>query len=87
MVESKGEHRNSFNIKSAMQPLVDLARIYALKNKVDETNTQDRLHQIYLKDGFNYKDYNELEQSYGFLMQMRLGASGHGHYRGKKGTQ
>ena len=72
VVESKGEHRNSFNIKSAMQPLVDLARIYALKNKVDETNTQDRLHQIYLKDGFTYKDYNELEQSYGFLMQLRL---------------
>ena len=37
VVESKGEHRNKFDIKSAMTPIVDFARIYALKNRIEET--------------------------------------------------
>ncbi|MFH1136111.1 MAG: DUF294 nucleotidyltransferase-like domain-containing protein [Pseudomonadota bacterium] len=72
VVESKGRHRNSFNIKSAMMPIVDMARIYALKNLIEETNTQERLYQVYLKKGLSQEDYQELEQAYGFLMQLRL---------------
>ena len=72
VVESKGKHRNSFDIKSAMLPLVDLARIYALKNKIAETNTFERLHQVYFHEGLSWQDYQELEHAYGFLMQLRL---------------
>ncbi len=72
LVESKGEHRNSFDIKSAMTPIVDFARIYALKNKIEETNTQERLYQLYLKKVLYWQDYNELEQAYSFLMQLRF---------------
>ena len=72
LVESKGRHRNSFSIKSAMMPIVDMARIYALKNLIEETNTQERLHQVYLKKGFSQEDYQELEHAYSFLMQLRL---------------
>ena len=72
LVESKGEHQNSFDIKSAMTPIVDFARIYALKNKLEETNTQERLYQLYLKTVLSWQDYNELEQAYSFLMQLRF---------------
>jgi CBS domain-containing protein len=72
VVESKGEHRDSFDIKAAMQPIVDFARIYALKNKIDETNTQDRLFQLYLKKALPWQDYNELDQAYAFMMQLRF---------------
>lgn len=72
LLESKGEHKDSFDIKSAMTPIVDFARIYALKHKIQETNTQERLYQLYLKKVLSLQDYNELEQAYCFLMQLRF---------------
>ncbi len=72
VVESKGEHRNAFDIKSAMQPIVDFARIYALNQRIGETNTQERLHQLQLKKVLARQDYNELDQGYSFLMQLRF---------------
>lgn len=72
VVESKGEHRDALDIKSAMTPVVDFARIYALRNGIEETNTQDRLYQLYLKNVLTWQDYNEIEQSYSFMMQLRF---------------
>jgi CBS domain-containing protein len=72
VVESKGEHRDSLDIKSAMTPIVDFARIYALKNGIEETNTQDRLSQLYLKNVLTWQDYNEIDQAYSFMMQLRF---------------
>jgi CBS domain-containing protein len=72
VVESKGEHRDKFDIKSAMTPIVDFARIYALRHKIEETNTLKRLSHLRLKDVISQKQYEELEKAYGFLMQLRL---------------
>ena len=72
VVESKGEHRDKFDIKSAMTPIVDFARIYALRHKVEETNTLKRLSHLRLKDVLSQQEYEELEKAYGFLMQLRL---------------
>ena len=72
LLEPKGEHKDSFDIKSAMMPIVDFARIYALKHKIQETNTQERLYQLYLKKVLSLQDYNEIEQAYCFLMQLRF---------------
>jgi len=72
VVESKGEHRNTFDIKSAMMPIVDLARIYALQHRLEATNTQQRLKQLHLKKVLNLKEYQELDQGYSFLMQLRF---------------
>ena len=72
VVESKGEHRDAFDIKHAMMPIVDLARIYALHNNIEETNTLERLYQAYMKDILNWKEYNEIQQAYSFLMQLRF---------------
>jgi CBS domain-containing protein len=72
VVESKGEHRDAFDIKHAMMPIVDFARIYALHNRIEDTNTMERLHQLNIKDVLSWKAYNEIEQAYSFLMQMRF---------------
>jgi CBS domain-containing protein len=49
VVESKGEHRDALDIKSAMMPIVDFARVYALKNGVEAANTLERLQQLLIK--------------------------------------
>ena len=72
VVESKGKHRDAFDIKSAMMPIVDFARIYALKNKIEETNTLERLRQLNLKKVLSRQAYEELERAYSFLLQLRL---------------
>jgi CBS domain-containing protein len=72
VVESKGEHRDSLDIKRAMMPIVDYARIYALKNRIEETNTLERLHQLYVKQVIPWQDFNEIEVGYSFMMQLRF---------------
>lgn len=72
VVESKGEHRNAFDIKSAMTPMVDFARVYALKNGVTATNTLDRLAQLKARDAITREEFDEMDKAYSFLMQLRL---------------
>ncbi|MCP3927970.1 MAG: cyclic nucleotide-binding protein, partial [Bacteroidetes bacterium] len=72
VVESKGEHRDAFDIKSAMMPIVGFARVYALKNGVEATNTLDRLHQLCIKEILTQEEYDELEKAYSFMMQLRF---------------
>jgi len=72
VVESRGEHRNTFDIKSAMMPIVDFARVHALHNGIEVTNTQQRLQQLHLKKVLNQQEYQELDQGYSFLMHLRF---------------
>jgi len=72
VVESKGKHRDKFDIKSAMTPIVDFARIFALKNHIEETNTLGRLQQLHLKGVLKSEEYDELEKAYSFLLQLRF---------------
>ena len=72
VVESKGKHRDAFDIKSAMMPIVDFARIYSLKNKIEETNTLERLRLLNIKKILSREAYEELERAYSFLLQLRL---------------
>lgn len=72
IVESKGEHRDSFDIKAAMMPIIDIVRIYALKHGIIETNTPERMLQLYLDKKLPWETYNELDHAYGFLMQLRF---------------
>ncbi len=72
IVESKGEHRDAFDIKKSMTTIVNFARAYALKHGIEETNTQERLSRLFLKNVLSGQDYHELEQSYSYLMQMRF---------------
>ena len=60
VVESKGKHRDAFDIKSAMVPIVDFARIYALKHKLKETNTLERLNRLNINKVLSWQEYNDI---------------------------
>lgn len=72
VVEPKGAHRDAFDIKGAIMPIVDFARVYALKHRVEETNTWERIHKLRLKQVLSQKESEELEKAYSFLMQLRF---------------
>jgi CBS domain-containing protein len=72
LVESKGEHRDTFNIKAAMQPVVDYARIYALQHNIEATNTFERINQLLSLEKISSQEHNELETAYSYLMQQRF---------------
>ncbi len=55
-----------------MITIVNYTRLYALKNGIEETNTQERMYQLFLKKRLSWEDYNDFEQAYSFLMQLRL---------------
>ncbi len=71
-LESSEQHRPAFNIKSAITPIVNFARIYALKNHIDECNTLERLARLQGLGVIQKSSYNEIVQGYSFLMQIRL---------------
>ena len=72
VVLSKGEHRDSLDIKAAIQPIVDFARVYALHNKIPKTNTWERLEEIAAQKVITREEYNEIETAYSYLMQVRF---------------
>lgn len=61
-----------FNIKNAMTPIVDLVRVYALKKRIYQENTGERLKRLKELGVFTPKQYHELYQSYYYLMALRL---------------
>jgi CBS domain-containing protein len=66
------DEREVFDLKRAMTPIVDLVRVYALRNRVFEVNTGERLRALRDKGVFTENDFQELTQSYYLLMGMRL---------------
>ncbi|WP_374164148.1 DUF294 nucleotidyltransferase-like domain-containing protein [Arcticibacter sp. MXS-1] len=61
-----------FDIKKAMTPIVDLVRVYALRNRIFKVNTGERLKALKEIGVFSETAYHELNQSYYYLMAMRL---------------
>jgi CBS domain-containing protein len=72
VVESKGEHPKTFDIKTATMPVTDFARIYAIQNKIRNTNSLDRLHDLRDKGVIENHTYEELVQVYSYLMNLRF---------------
>jgi signal-transduction protein with cAMP-binding, CBS, and nucleotidyltransferase domain len=72
LLESGGEHPSTFNIKNAIIPLVNFARMYALRHHLAETNTLERLARLRDQGILVPSSHNELVQTYTVLMQMRL---------------
>lgn len=60
------------DIKKILLPITDFARLYALRNKINETNTLARINQLYLKKFISKTMYDELVLSYNYLMHIRL---------------
>jgi PAS domain S-box-containing protein len=71
-VEGRGAHAEAFSIKTAVVPIVNFARIYALRHGVAATNTLERLRLLRGLDVLTQTGYDELAQSYSELMRLRL---------------
>ncbi len=69
---SSDDNRKVIDIKKAMMPVIDFARIYALKNQITEQNTGERLRQLVEKGVIQEKEFQELHQAYYFMMRLRL---------------
>lgn len=72
VVLSKGENKDAFDIKRAMMPIIDFARLYALKHGIRETNTLERLEKIRDKRVLTKEEYEDIVQSYRYLMNLRF---------------
>lgn len=66
------EHFDAINIKDAMTPIVDFARIYALHHQVNHTNTGKRLNSLRKIGVVTERTFHDALQSYEVLMQLRL---------------
>ncbi|GMQ29200.1 DUF294 nucleotidyltransferase-like domain-containing protein [Algoriphagus confluentis] len=60
------------NLKKTMRSIVDLARVYALKYKIPETNTIQRIENLKDKGVFSEKEVQELTHAFEYLMSLRL---------------
>ncbi|MFH1729145.1 MAG: DUF294 nucleotidyltransferase-like domain-containing protein [Pseudomonadota bacterium] len=70
--EKSEDNEEIFNIKKAIRPLIEYARIYALQNNIFQTNTINRLEKLFEKGALNKTDYQEAMQVYNYLMQVRF---------------
>lgn len=73
----KVNKKEVFDIKKAMTPIVDLVRVYALKNLIFESNTGERIKALKEKQVFTESEATELLQSYYYLMGLRLKTQSH----------
>ncbi|GHB38266.1 hypothetical protein GCM10008106_19440 [Mongoliitalea lutea] len=60
------------NSKEMMNPIVDLVRVFALKNGIHPTNTGKRIAQLRANGIFSEKEAQELDHAYYYLMSLRL---------------
>lgn len=72
VVDSTGDNPATFNIKEAMTPLVNFARIYDLYHGIGETNTFERLRKLHEQNVLQKNTYEEVLQAYENLMQIRF---------------
>ena len=52
--------------------MVDYARIYALRHRIEETNTFERLDQLLAQKKISIQEHSELDTAYSYLMQQRF---------------
>ena len=71
-LQTVDERRRVVDIKSAMTPIVDFARIYALRHGLAARNTVERLGGLLAADVLTRQNHDEIVQIYGALMQIRL---------------
>jgi CBS domain-containing protein len=70
--EGAQKFKSNFDIKLLTLPIVDLARLYALKNQISNTNTVKRINLAYDKNIFSQSGHINLLQIYNFLMEIRF---------------
>ncbi len=72
VTETQGERKGSLDIKKAMLPIIDFARIYTLKNAIGQTNTLARLFRLYTRHAITNKEYIDIIRAYNYMMHLRF---------------
>jgi PAS domain S-box-containing protein len=70
---TSSEHRGkALSLKEALMPIVNYARLYALRHRIDSTNTLDRLSELRDRGVLSRESYEEVVPDYETLMRIRL---------------
>ena len=69
---SSDDGRKAVSLKEALMPIVNFARLYALKNQIDSTNTLDRLAELAERGLLGREIYEQIVPDYETLMRIRL---------------
>ncbi|MHB0939325.1 MAG: DUF294 nucleotidyltransferase-like domain-containing protein [Armatimonadota bacterium] len=67
-----GEHAGHLDLKDAVMPIVNFARLYALRQGVDATHTLDRLQTLEEAGVLTASSRQEINNAYELLMRLRL---------------
>ena len=78
------EGEKQLNLKKTMRPIIDLARVYALKHHLAEPNTIRRIALLREKGVFSEKEVQELTHAFEYLMGLRLENQAHLMLNGRK---
>lgn len=60
------------NLKQTMRPILDLVRVYALKHRISDPNTTNRIVLLREKGVFSEQEALELTHAFEYLMSLRL---------------
>ncbi len=66
------ESPSTLNVKDAMLPITNFARIYSLKGQIAETNTSRRLESLCAAGVLSKSTYAEMNETFSKLMALRL---------------
>ncbi|MBN1631949.1 MAG: hypothetical protein JW990_19515, partial [Thermoleophilia bacterium] len=69
---SGAEGPKTLSLKESLLPVVNFARLYSLKHRIDSTNTLDRLAELRDRGVLSRESYEELGPDYETLMRVRL---------------
>lgn len=73
VVESNGDHKNTFNIKlRGIMPINDIARIHALANGVEAVNTRERIKALIEIKAIAKTDGTNLLDAHEYIAHQRL---------------
>jgi PAS domain S-box-containing protein len=69
---SSEEGSKTLSLKEALLPVVNFSRLYALRHRIDSTNTLDRLAELRERGVLARESYEEMVPDYETLMSIRL---------------
>ncbi len=69
---SGGDHQGMLNLKEALAPIVQFARLYALREGVEATHTLDRLRDLVEAGALSEGSYEDTANAWEMLQRIRL---------------
>lgn len=69
---SSSDGTKTLSLKEALMPIVNFSRLYALRHRIDATNTLDRLSELYEKGALSRDTFEHMLPDYETLMRIRV---------------